>query len=363
VRCPRCGARSFGASWYCRQCGSAIGDGARANRAPRGRRALAAAALTLAVVAGLGALAGRLTRPDAPVELAAERTRQVRPETPWPTPSPVPARETEPTATTAPSAGVDLGRGGFAGIPVPVGPEPADAAGAPVLQPPDARALPSPYPGLTRGGAPIWQAAHLARPVVVDGDLGEWASDAMDIAAVAFGAEHWNGAADLSARAFLAYDDQSLFAGASVTDDVFSQPSSGDQLHLGDGLELQLDTDLAGDFAAQSYSADDWQIGLSPGDFGGRAPEAHVWRPEGKAGSGIRVAARRTGFGWVLEAAVPWSLLDVDVSSTSRLGIAFNVGDNDLPAPAQLTMLSSVPARSWGDPRSFGALILSTKTP
>jgi hypothetical protein len=207
----------------------------------------------------------------------------------------------------------------------------------------------------------VWLAAQVGIPVKVDGLLDEWSASTVEVANVVFGSEHWDGPADLSSRAFFAYDTRNLYLAASVTDDIVSQPSTGDQLHLGDSLELQLDTDLAGDFQSKTYSTDDWQIGLSPGDFASRRAEAHVWRPEGVDASHIGVAARRTNFGYVLEAAVPWSMLKVDVRRTGRLGAAVNAGDDDLPEPAQLTLVSSVPARSWSDPRSFGTLILSTE--
>lgn len=333
----------------------------------RGRKALVAATFTLVLVVAAGVLAGRAIRPRVEREAAASKARveaTVTRATPWPTPSPVPASEEVAGADTAPEANAEVaGALGPAVPPLAIAPEvqdPAEADAAPVETAP-IDAEPSPYPGLTRSGAPVWLAAQVGVPVKVDGLLDEWTTATVEVANVVFGSEHWDGPADLSSRAFFAYDTKNLYLAASVTDDVVSQPSSGDQLHLGDSLELQLDTDFAGDFQAQTYSADDWQIGLSPGDFQAAKPEAYVWRPEGVDAKAITVAARRTQFGYVLEAAIPWSMLDVDVRRTSRLGAAVNAGDDDLPEPAQLTLVSSVPARSWSDPRSFGTLILSTE--
>lgn len=73
----------------------------------------------------------------------------------------------------------------------------------------------------------------------------------------------------------------------------------------------------------------------------------------------MALAARQLNDGYVLEAAIPWRLLGVNPQRTPSLGIALNVSDNDLPAPAQLTMVSTTPNRSWADPRSFGTLVLT----
>jgi hypothetical protein len=192
----------------------------------------------------------------------------------------------------------------------------------------------------------------------VDGWLDDWTGKGAEVAALAFGEESWTGPADLGAAGFVAWDAVALYVAARVHDDQFSQPSTGAELHLGDGVELQLDTALEADWDSATYSADDWQIGLSPGDFGAVGPEAFVWRPVGVPADGIQVAAQRTADGYILEAALPWELLGMDPSATDRLGFALNVSDNDTPEPAQLALLSSAPSRSWSDPRTFGTLLL-----
>jgi hypothetical protein len=198
--------------------------------------------------------------------------------------------------------------------------------------------------------------------VVVDGQLDDWASEAIEVAQLAFGQEHWDGPADLSARAFVAFDAANLYVAVRVTDDVFSQPSSGEDLHLGDSVELQIDADLEGDFADTKHNGDDWQIGLSPGDFAARPPEVFVWRPA-DATTSARVGARRIEAGYIVETALPWRDLGVAAGGTTRVGLVINVSDNDFPSPAQVTMVSSVPARSWENPASFGTLLLRQPSP
>ncbi len=73
----------------------------------------------------------------------------------------------------------------------------------------------------------------------------------------------------------------------------------------------------------------------------------------------IDVAARATDDGYVLEAAVPWEVLGGRPPLETPLGLCINVNDNDTPGTAeQQAMVSSCPDRQWGDPTSFGTLIL-----
>jgi hypothetical protein len=303
-----------------------VGDAGTA----RWRRPLALVAIALMALAGLALLAstaGR-SRTDIPTDPAEALVVAGAPtELPVAT-APPPT----PRIVTAVPAGAD-----------PPSPTPAGTA------------LPT---ATVPRGQPIWRIAYLAQPPRLDGTLSEWPGSPLDLDALVFGGEFWTGVADLAARSFAGYDREQLYLAAEVQDDVFSQPARGLRLYLGDSLELQLDTDLAGDRSSAVYNNDDFQIGLSPGNFADVAPEAHVWRPDAVDAADIAVAARRTATGYTIEAAIPWRLLHVAPSETRLLGLALNVSDNDVPEPAQLTMLSSTPNRDWADPRSFGTLVL-----
>jgi hypothetical protein len=198
-----------------------------------------------------------------------------------------------------------------------------------------------------------------AVPPAVDGRLDDWQGETFDLATLAAGADQWSGPADLSARAFLAWDDTALHVGVRVTDDVYTQAGTGPTLNQGDSVELQLDTDLAGDFTDGAYSADDWLLGLSAGNFADHPAEAVVWRPAGVLASGAVVAGRRLPAGYIVEASLPWALLAISPRDRDRIGLALSVLDADGPGQAPLTIVSSVPERSATDPRTFGTLILS----
>ncbi|MFN8424185.1 MAG: sugar-binding protein [Anaerolineae bacterium] len=232
-------------------------------------------------------------------------------------------------------------------------PDTASGTSADAADSADAAAPTRPAPR-TREGAPVWTVPRTSGTLQMDGWLDDWPTAPLPIDAVVFGQSAWTGAADLSASARLAWDEQMLYLGVEVTDDTFSQPATGGKLHLGDSIELQLDAQLAADFDDGTISADDWQIGISPGDLDGRAPEVYAWRPVAGPVAGVRLGARATERGYVLEAALPWAAFDIAPRSIDTLGASLNVSDNDGPEPAQQTMIASSPRRTWGDPRTWG---------
>ena len=340
MRCARCGRRNSAASWYCAHCGQALPDTNVATGGGHRRlRPLALGALVLALAVAVGG------------GLALTRGGGSPPAGPVLRPSPTTAA---PVVAGAPTAAPIQGS---STAPAPATPRivtPAAPAGTSEDVGEGATAAASPMPL----GGPVWRIPYLSRPPQLDGRLDEWPALPLPIQAIVFGQEYWDGPADLSAEAVAGWDNEHLFLGVRVVDDVFSQPAQGTRLYLGDSLELQLDADRQGDADSGEYNGDDFQIGLSPGDFGARRPEAYVWRPGNVTGVEVAVAAQRLDDGYVLEAAIPWRALGAAPNRTPSLGIALNVSDNDLPAPAQLTMASSTPNRSWGDPRTFGTLVL-----
>lgn len=350
MRCERCGRAHRGASWYCGHCGAAIVD---FNVADSVRRRPLAPAVMWAVAASLVSVTFVLLAVGAFVALRGKSSGTAS--------APAGATGAAAASTLVTSMLVPPSR--FTPTLVPPRPAATPATGSLPVQPPrrsPARASPTPVPPTPylRAGATVWHVPRLVTPPSLDGRAVEWSGRPRQVTAVIFGHDYWSGSADLSARAFGAWDDARLYLAVEVTDDLFAQPSTAQRLHLGDSLELQLDVDLIGDAASPTYSADDWQIGLSPGDFAARPPEAYVWRPAGASAGSIAVAARRAARGYTVEAAVPWTVVGFDPFSARSLGLALNVSDDDDPRPAQLTMISIAPSRSWSDPRSFAIAVL-----
>lgn|GEM_PF-5407304 len=381
MRCAKCGHKIRGATWYCPSCGTPVDDLNVADSVydsgwSRQWVRILSAAVALFALAGVVFLTGRVLRG---VDLAR---RAARPTATAALPAAPSAADTganvngpietlvaagERSAGLYPDGAVDAPPDVATALPpgvppgVPTEPTEATAVGPtpPAAPSPDAPARATPPPTVpTRPNAPVWAIPRIGSTLQMDGWLDDWPTAPLTIADVVFGRGAWSGADDLSATARMAWDEQMLYLGVEVTDDVFSQGASGRDLHLGDGIELQLDTDLAGDFDGAAMSADDWQIGISPGDLAGRAPEVYAWRPRGGSMSGVRLGARATDTGYVLEAALPWAAIDVNPQAIDAIGASLNVSDNDTPEPAQQTMIASSAQRAWGDPRTWGTWVL-----
>lgn len=329
MRCPRCGHRIRGASWYCPNCGAGT-DNLEADvlRDQRRRRSTALAVAAMAVMAAIAAWVG--TRPTPRVALA-------------PTPATTAAPARTPTSTPRRE---------------PARPE---AAPSPTRPAGDATAEARPTPRL-REGSPSWTAALLPEPPALDGWLDDWSGTPLSLAAIVDGEAAWSGADDLSARALVGWDAEVLYVGARVFDAWFEVPPPGAAMEGGDHVVLQLDADLYGDWDGATFDIDDWLIGLSPGDLAARAPEGWAWRPRlGAAEAGtIRVAARRLADGYTIEAAVPWSLVGFAPPRQPAMGFALAVVDVDAGtdgAPPTRTILATSPGRTLDDPRTLGALV------
>jgi len=209
-------------------------------------------------------------------------------------------------------------------------------------------------------GSPV-EAALLETPPTVDGDLADWTDLGRELAHVVFGASNWTGAGDASGRDRVRWTEQGLYLALQITDQTRVQVSSGRNMFKGDIVELQLDSDLTGDFFSNSLTSDDYQIGLSPGNFGSLASEAWRWYPIGLAGSlsGVSLKAVTTTEGYNLEAMIPWTVFGVTPDAGDRFGFALSISDNDLTgAPVQQSLVSSASTRTLTNPTTWGTLIL-----
>jgi hypothetical protein len=207
-------------------------------------------------------------------------------------------------------------------------------------------------------------------PVTIDGDLSDWGGaspgpfPAAFLTYTATKSIKYEGPDDLSAQFSLAWDADNLYIGADIVDDIHVQlPSTrAYQLYKGDDLELWFDTDLPGDFASREANKDDFQLGLSPGDFDTLGPEAVFWNPDRLAARNnlVRVASQRKadGKGYLLEAAVPWSAFgDFRPQPGTAIGFVASAGDNDREGvPGQELMISTAPALEYAKPLTFGNL-------
>jgi hypothetical protein len=212
-------------------------------------------------------------------------------------------------------------------------------------------------------GVPV-TAVFLTSPVSIDGDLNEWSSTSyIANQALSYANAGWSGASDPSATYYLAWDADFLYLGVQRIDDTFVQVSTGRYMYRGDDVEIQLDVDLPGDYSSITLSGDDYQIGLSPGNFGTLPPEAHLWFPRSleKNLTSVVVKATKSNGGYQLEAKIPWSTFGISPESGDRFGFALSLSDNDSPGVSTWqSMVSSVTTRRVANPTTWGTLILGS---
>lgn len=240
------------------------------------------------------------------------------------------------------------------------------ATGDPATPDPDATAAPAATVTLPSDAGGM-NAVLRSDPPDIDGDLDDWPGDpTVSSSHLVYAYEGWDGSEDLGASWRLAWDQDRFYVAVEVTDDVHVQTQTGAFIYQGDSVELQVD--INPESGATLVNPATSQIILSPGDFAGIAPSAARFRgtDEGELpqapGHSIDVAARQTAGGYILEAAIPWSDLNVTPTAGMRLGLALNANDNDSPGVArQEVMLSNEPGRTLRNPSTWGTLILQSQ--
>lgn len=234
---------------------------------------------------------------------------------------------------------------------------------------PDATSTPkvelAPTATLAGGTAVNIDITPLGRTLILDGDLLEWGNrGGIATPFITEQEETWDGSRDVEADWRIGWDNENLYFGVRITDDVHVQTQEAKFAYLGDSLELQIDANVAGDYGP-AVSPDDFQYIFSPGNFIDIPPG--VFRFQGDAqglmsdslGSRARVMAVQTTNGYQLEAIIPWQDMNLTPQPGLVIGAALSTNDNDTPGVAkQELMLSHVSTRRWADPTSWGTITL-----
>ena len=206
------------------------------------------------------------------------------------------------------------------------------------------------------------QAIYQPTPLLIDGNLDDWSSSSYMVNNVVYGSDSWTGTNDLSGSLRVSWDDIYLYLAVEVTDDVFVQTATGENIFKGDSLEILMDTNLQADLQVAKLSPDDFQLGITAGSPSpGQSVEAYLWFPSSISGnrSAVKIGAQKTGSGYQVEAAVPWNVFEITPDSGDHFGFALSISDDDSPGQAaQQTMVSTVPNRYLTDPTSWGDLVL-----
>ncbi len=140
------------------------------------------------------------------------------------------------------------------------------------------------------------------------------------------------------------------------------QSNANTDLWHGDHIELQFDTLLDKDYADSTMNDDDYQIGLSLGDFDKVPAVAYAWfNGAGEAGplKAIQMAYTISKDGYVLEAFIPQTVLaGIPLTEGAAFGMNISPSDTDAATEGQKAMLSTSAIRTYADPRTFGKITL-----
>lgn len=212
---------------------------------------------------------------------------------------------------------------------------------------------------------PFTQEIHQVSGIKIDGNLTDWPAEPTftlnDKSQIVYSAapNTWQGPKDLSAQAWAGWAPGGLYLAFKVLDDKLVQTASDVSLWHGDYMEVQLDTQLEKDYTDSEMSDDDYQLGISPGNFD-KVPGALVaWFGPISAQQlkAIQQAQVKTEDGYLLEVFIPKeSLPGIQFAEGADFGMNINPSDSD--AADQEVMMSTSSKRTLSDPRTFGKIVL-----
>ena len=214
------------------------------------------------------------------------------------------------------------------------------------------------------GDSVQWAIENLAAEPVIDGDIGDWPGVIYAIDKIVFGPEFYANQIDLFGEFKLGWDAQYLYIGVLVRDSRFVQTATDERLFLGDSIELLLDTDRNGDLDSQELSADDYQLGFSPGNLEDvPVPVAYLWAPTDREGvmQSAQVQGRLTDDGYMVEIAIAWQELGVTPTAGMTFGMLLSVSDNDtIGKNEQQTVISISETRDLTNPTTWIPVVLAS---
>jgi GH18 family chitinase len=230
-----------------------------------------------------------------------------------------------------------------------------------------AKVIPTKDPNAIIIPRPFKSEIHSISGITVDGNLSDWPADPTftfkDKSQVVYSlsSNSWGGPQDLSAEAWAGWTTDGFYFASKVVDDKLVQTQADSNLWHGDYVEWQFDTQLDKDYDDKSMNDDDYQIGISPGDFANVPPVAYAWfnGPDIKDVINIQQAQVRTASGYILEIFIPKGILKgITLEEGAKFGMNISPSDADDPVQGQKVMMSTSAIRTYADPRTFGEISL-----
>jgi GH18 family chitinase len=215
---------------------------------------------------------------------------------------------------------------------------------------------------------PFEAGIHSVNNIVLDGKLDDWPAKPdfvlNDGSQIVYSAtpKSWSGPQDLSANAWARWSTDGLYFAFQVFDDIHVQTAADDTLWHGAHMEIQLDTQLEKDYDNPGMNDDDFQIGVSLGDFNKVPPVVYAWFNGAYTPGPIttaKMAYTKTADGYILEVFLPAAALSgITLAEGSTIGMNISPSDSDSAGAGQEVMLSTSKIRTYADPRTFGKITL-----
>ncbi len=206
--------------------------------------------------------------------------------------------------------------------------------------------------------------------VTIDGDLSEWQGrpcyEVNRAEQIGYGdPAQWSGPQDLSGRVCYGWDAENLYVAFQVLDDAIVQKNKGDLLWRGDHVELWFDTQLQLDFDMPIADDDDYQVGISPGDFGQVPADMFIWQPPtpwDNYKDRVKFATLKIEGGYAGEVKLPARVLKgLRLAAGHTIGVSFEPSDTDTPGGSDQELMMALAPNSpgaWGNPTNWNNLTL-----
>ncbi len=213
------------------------------------------------------------------------------------------------------------------------------------------------------------KAFRLNRPIKIDGVLDDWKDYPANIQSSMLKEEDFNpnlvaGAEDISARGWIAWDEEALYLALEVTDDYISLPNSA---VVWDFDSLQIAIDGANDaLPKETFDKNDFEFEIALLRDGGKMVYATQY-PEGFIASVVEehceaaMVREDASNRMIYEVRIPGAILPgMTLKAGSVAGFSFIVNDNDGPAPGDREgWLELTPGIGYGkDPSLYYDLVL-----
>jgi hypothetical protein len=200
-------------------------------------------------------------------------------------------------------------------------------------------------------------------PPVIDGSIQEWDKfESFSAFVPTIQPEHYTSHTDISGTFYSCWDDDNFYFAVQVTDDVFSQNYTSNQIKNGDSITIVFDTELSDDMQIPFYNGDDYEINFSPGNFSSTFAEAFMSWPSNAPPRGVTVASTRLANGYLLEASIPWyNFPNYTPADEDVLGFTISILDTDnLPptSPTTELVISSSKVFDFNNVSTLGAIAL-----